>query len=120
MKCQHAQDRWGIVLSALCLIHCLALPALLSMGYLWSFMATDHLVIHSVFFTLAVVIVYRRLKLLSSSQQRLKVLFLVSLSLLFLGILSDGIFHLHDIEIVSTIMGSCGLMAGHLYCEFFT
>jgi hypothetical protein len=120
MKCHHAQDRWGFVLSALCLIHCLALPALISMGYLWSFMLTEHLIIHCVFFVLALVIVYRRVKFLGSSQQRIKALFLVSLSLLFMGILADGLFHLHDLEIVSTIMGSCGLMAGHVYCEFYT
>lgn len=120
MRCTHSHDRWGFLLSALCLIHCLALPVILSMGYLWASNVAGHLLTHIGFFAFAIVIVYRRLKFLKPSQKRIRSFFILSLSFLLIGLLAEGLFHLHRIELVSTVMGSCGLMVGHLYCEFFS
>jgi hypothetical protein len=114
-------DRLGIVASALCFVHCIATPVVLSLSSVWAHYLPSEEGFHRGFAVLvaaigcfAIVTGYRR-------HRRLRVMFLMSagLMLIFSGAYFGDRLPSHISEIAVTMMGSALMITAHFVNHTF-
>ncbi|WP_426478678.1 MerC domain-containing protein [Chryseobacterium sp. CBSDS_008] len=98
-------DAVGISAAVLCLIHCIVFPLLLivPLG-----IAHDPY-IDLAFLCMGAIVVFRVTKKMEN--RRLKLLFWISVSLIFISVLTDLLFEIHSPLIY---LGAAGLITGHI------
>jgi uncharacterized membrane protein YfcA len=108
-------DRLGIVASAVCFIHCLATPVLLSVSAVWAhFLASEErfhrgiAMLVAALGCIAIAAGYRR-------HRRRRIIFLMAAGLLciFFGAYFGDRLPSHAAEVVVTMMGSALMIAAH-------
>jgi len=98
-------DAVGIFAAVLCMIHCIVFPLLLSVP-----LGIPHdPYIDLVFLFIGAVVVFRITKKMEN--RWLKFLFWISLSLIFISILTDFLFEVH---LPLIYIGAIGLITGHI------
>ena len=98
-------DAVGISAAVLCLIHCIIFPLLLIVP-----LGISHNpYIDLAFLCIGTVVVFRVTQKIDN--RRLKLLFWVSIALIFISVLTDIIFEVH---IPLIYVGTAGLITGHL------
>ncbi len=114
-------DRLGIIASALCFVHCILTPVVLSLSAVWAHYLPSEEGLHRVFAVMvasigcvALIGGYRR-------HRRSRVLYLMSaaLSLIFAGAYFGNRLPSHLSEIVVTMMGSSLLISAHVINHTF-
>lgn len=107
---RRSQDAVGIALSGLCLVHCLALPFLISLGPALVWMEDER--IHLALASLALLVSLNAMRRWPSGMRgiALRGLAITGLALLFFGALA-GISELA--ERVVTVIGASGLALSH-------
>jgi len=105
-------DTFGIGVSTVCMIHCLAIPVLFSVLPLWSFLPVLHGWVHPVFMLTLLPVIYFAAK--KSHYDRV-ITGLLTGGFLIVAAGWVGGHHLfgHEFETVATIAGSLVLVAGH-------
>ena len=114
-------DRLGIIASAVCFVHCILTPIVLSLSAVWAHYLPSEERFHRVFAVLvasigcfAVINGYRRHR-----RSRVLVLMSAGLSLIFSGAFLGNHLRSHHSEIVVTMMGSSLLISAHLMNHTF-
>lgn len=109
-------DQLGVIASALCLIHCILTPVVLSFSAVWAHYLPSEEKVHRVLAVLiagigcfAILGGYRR-------HRRSRVLFMMftGLSLIFAGAYLGDRLPSHLAEVATTLAGSCLMIAAHL------
>lgn len=98
-------DAVGISAAVLCLIHCIVFPLLLIVP----FGISHNPYIDLAFLFIGAVVVFRITKKMES--RWLKFLFRISLSLIFISILTDLLYEVH---LPLIYVGAAGLITGHI------
>lgn len=114
-------DRLGIIASAVCFVHCMVTPVVLSLSAVWvHYLPSDERFHRLMAITvaglggLAAAAGYRR-------HRRVRVLVLMGggLSLIFAGAWFGNLMPSHLTEIVTTMSGSCLMITAHLFNHTF-
>lgn len=110
---QHRLDRWAIVISGLCVVHCLAIPAtLVLLPALTAELTADQTITHWLLLAVALPI---SLLALGNGFRHTASTATLAIGLLGLTLLALGVSHWlgHETEIPLTIAGGLLLIAAH-------
>jgi MerC mercury resistance protein len=114
-------DRWGIIASTACFIHCIVTPVVLSMSAVSAhYVPSDenvHRALALVVATIggfAIVTGYRRHR-----RARVLMLMICGLLLIFLAAFWGDLLPSHGVEVVATMIGSCFMIAAHFINHTF-